>query len=168
MKAPYASGMTSFNVTLIRSLAFSAVMACSLPLFAADTEETQWKDLCAVANGRELIIKTDTGDTVTGYCSTISIDAIDIMTKDRRIVTIARKGLSRIQIHRTKGHQLQSLGRGIQTGLRQGSDWLFSPAALAGIVTIPATLAWGAVSAPFCLLADLRYHLADQKEIKVK
>jgi len=143
-------------------------MACSLPLFAAEPAETNWADVCAVARGRELILKIGNGETVYGYCSTISVDAISVVTNDRRIVKVARTALSRIQMRREKGRQLRSLGRGMRTGLLYGSDQLLSPNAISGLVTLPAILAWGAVSAPFCLLGDLRYHLAGQKEIKVK
>jgi hypothetical protein len=36
----------------------------------------------------------------------------------------------------------------------------------AAVVAIPATLAWGAVSAPFCLLGDLKAKLKGMQEIK--
>jgi hypothetical protein len=157
--------MTTF---FLRTLTLFAAVVCSMPLSAAEPAETNWADVCAVARGRELILKTNNGETVYGYCSTISIDAIDVETKDRRIVKIARNALSRIQVRREKGRQLRSLGRGMRTGLRYGSNQLLSPAAPVGLVVLPATLAWGAVSAPFCVLGDLRYRLAGQKEIKLK
>ena len=52
--------------------------------------------------------------------------------------------------------------------LGKGFALLFSPKAPEGLVTIPATLAWGAVSAPFCLLGDI-VHQDDPatREIKI-
>jgi hypothetical protein len=52
-------------------------------------------------------------------------------------------------------HHLADLGDGMSKSFRRGFGWLFSPAAALGLVTIPATVAWGAVAAPFCLLGDL-------------
>jgi hypothetical protein len=126
-------------------------------------------DLGAVAGGKQLTIQTVDGSTVDGYCLSINVDEIAITTKDQRIVRIARKTLSRIHVQRSQndGHQLRALGRGIHKGLRKEVDWLFSPYAPLGIVAVPATLAWAAVSAPFCLLGDLTHANSGTREIKV-
>jgi hypothetical protein len=142
-------------------------LAWTLPLFAADSIETQWSDVCKLAGKHQLSLTTVDGDTVDGYCIKINADEIAVTTFDRRTIRIARTALSRLQLHRTKGHQLASLGKGVRSGLRQGADWLLSPRAILGVVTVPATLAWGATSAPFCILGDLVDKLTPQRDIKL-
>jgi hypothetical protein len=112
-----------------------------------------------VAEGQPLTLTTADGATVDGYCVAIGVDEISVNTKDRGVVKVARSALSRIDMHlhtsSHRGHELRALGHGVHVGLSRGFGWLLSPDALLGIVTIPATLAWGAVSAPFCAIGDV-------------
>jgi hypothetical protein len=153
----------------IRFLAVAAVMAWTLPLHAAGPIEVRWTKVCEVAGGHQLTITTVNGDTVDGYCLSINVDQIAVTAENRRVVTIARAALSRIEMSRSRNthHQLRSLGRGMRTGLRQGTDWLLSPCAPLGLVVVPGTLAWGAIAAPFCLLGDLKNKVVGKQEIKV-
>jgi hypothetical protein len=157
------------NITFdIRFLVVSAMMVWTLPLHAADQIEVSWSEVCNVVGGNQLRITTGNGDTVEGYCMSINVDQIEVATKDHKVVRVARKALSRIQMRRSRNsHQLSSLGHGMRTGLRQGFEWLFSPCAPLGLVVVPGTLAWGAVAAPFCLLSDLKDKVKGGKEIKV-
>lgn len=136
-------------------------------LFASNEVQVPWNRVCAAARGRELAITTSDGATVAGYCLAIDVKEITIQTADNRIVKVGRAVLSRLSFHPYKGHQLQALRRGVHTGLKEGSGNLLSVAALWGIVEIPATLAWGAVTLPFCALGDLRSKLAGDLQIKV-
>jgi hypothetical protein len=92
-----------------------------------------------------------------------------VSTKDKGIVKIARATVSRIDMQRSKnnGHQLRALGKGLRQGLKQEFQWLLSPTAPLGIVAVPATLAWGVVAAPFCLLGDLANRGHATQQIKV-
>jgi hypothetical protein len=149
-------------------LALSALIASVPALHAADQIQVRWDQLCQVAHDRQLTITTATGETVSGYCMSSNADEIALNSKDNKIVKIARSALQRIQMsHSTNGHQLSALGRTMQKGLRTGADWLLSPRAPLGIVAIPATLAWGAVAAPFCILGDLIHEDAGTQEVKV-
>ena len=65
------------------------------------------------------------------------------------------------------GHHLADLGNSMSKSFARGFGWLFSPAAPLGLVAIPATIAWGAVAAPFCLLGDLGDDGAITQDIKV-
>jgi hypothetical protein len=161
--------MTHTTLASIRFLLFSGVMVSALPLYAADEIQVHWIEVCRAAGGKRLTIKTFNGETVDGYCLSINVDEIAVTTKDQQIVRIARRALSRIDVQRSKndGHQLSALGRGVHKGLRQGFQWLLSPYAPLGIVAVPATVAWGAVAAPFCLLADLTHKTSGTREIKV-
>jgi len=153
---------------VIRAVTVTVLMAVGMGnAGAAGPRTAQWKEVCRVAGDRELSITTQGGETVTGYCMAISVDEIAVRTKDQKIRRIARSALSRIDMRRTKGHALASLGKGVLGGLHQGHQWLLSPAAPLGIVLIPGALAWGAVAAPFCLLGDLQYRMAGSEEIKV-
>jgi hypothetical protein len=158
-----------------RFVLLSAALLGTVPLHAADHVEAHWTDVCKVAGDKALTITTADGATVEGFCVSIGVDQISIRTKDQRLVNVARSALSRIDMHlhlsSTRGHELRSLGHGMRVGLSHGVGWLFSPSALMGMVAIPSTLAWGAVSAPFCAIGDLADKLsgppASQREIRV-
>jgi hypothetical protein len=147
----------------------TALALAMLPSFllASDDTQVQWNGICSAARGRELSITTSEGAIVTGYCASIDVKEITVRTPDNRMVKVGRAALSRLSFHQYKGHQLQALRHGVHKGLKDGSDNLLSVAALWGIVEIPTTLAWGAVTLPFCALGDLRSKLSGEQPIKV-
>jgi hypothetical protein len=156
------------HIELKSFLAVTLAVAVSSPsLFAADSIETHWNEVCRVANGRELVVTTAQGETVQGYCMSIDVNGVGIQTKDGKVAKIARTTLTRLEVYRSKGHQLSSLGKGVRAGLKFGWESLFSPLAPVGLVTLPGTLAWGAFAAPFCVVGDLKYRASGKQEIKV-
>lgn len=150
-----------------RIAAFAALFTASVPLSAADAIEVPWNKVCEVSNGREITLTTANGGTVQGYCISTDVNEIAVTTRDRRVIKVARSALNRLQMRRSKGHQLRALHKGVHSGLRVGFDALFSPLAPVGLVVVPGTLAWAAVSAPFCLLGDLKDKADGQQEIKL-
>jgi hypothetical protein len=150
-----------------RLLTFSAVLAWTLPVHAADDIHARWNDLCHVAGNRQLNVTTSDGKTLSGSCASTDADGLSL-TANQRVVKIARSTLSRIQMYQPgNGHHLADLGDGMSKSFRKGFGWLFSPAAPLGLVTIPATVAWGAVAAPFCLLGDMGDNGPVTQDIKV-
>ena len=141
-------------------------LVCSASL-RADTVEVPWAKVCEASHGQRLVVTTTNGETLEGYCTSINVDEI-ALTKDQRLIKIAKSAVSRLQVHRVKGHQLAALWRGVGHQLRDGTGLLFSPLAPVGAVMVPGTLAWGAVATPFCLLADVADHLAGENEIKIR
>ena len=138
---------------IFRSFAFCTLVAWA-PVHAADLQ-ARWNDLCRVAAGRQLNVTTSDGATLRGSCASTGADGLSLST-NQRVVKIARSTLSRIQLYQPgNGHHLADLGQGMSKSFHKGFVWLFSPAAPLGLVAIPATVAWGAVSAPFCLLGDM-------------
>jgi hypothetical protein len=130
-------------------------LAASAPLHAADEIATRWNDLCQVASGRQLDVTTSDGRTVSGICTSTDAESL-ALTHNQRLVRIARSTLTRIQMYDPgKGHHLADLGDSLSRSFKTSFGWLFSPAAPLGLVAIPATVAWGAVAAPFCLLGDM-------------
>jgi hypothetical protein len=158
--------MKQIKLKITAALTFLALTASSLPLYAGEPIATTWNQVCSVAAGRELIVTTSTGEAVEGFCVKIDVNEISVTTRDHRVVKIARNAFSRIEMHRVKGHQLRSLGEGVRGGLRWGFGTLLSPLVPVAVVAIPATLAWGAVAAPFCLLGDLKAKASGTQEIK--
>lgn len=152
------------RTTLTLSLFLS--IAC-VPAFADGTTEIPWQDFCRIAGNRQLEIVTSSGGNVSGYCARITVDEVSLRTPNG-IVKLGRTALSHIRMERSKGRQFANLSRGVRDGLKQGADWLLSPSAPLGIVTIPGTLAWGVVAAPFCLLGDLKHHLMGSEEVVLK
>jgi len=124
------------------------------PLLAQERVHVAWSQVCQEARGRQMRLTTNTGDTVEGYCVSVSVDEISLRTPDQRAVKIARAAMARIVVT-PQEHRLPALGRGMRKSLTTGFRALLSPWAPAGIVLIPATLAWGALSAPFCAAGDL-------------
>jgi hypothetical protein len=156
--------LTAFRFPL---LVLSAALACTAPLHAADPIETHWNDICKATVGNHLVLTMADGTMVEGYCVRVNADEIGVRTLDHQAVTIARSALSSLRLRTTEGHQLKSLGKGLHTGLRAELRWILSPRALEGLVALPVTLAWGAASAPFCMLGDLVAKLTPEREIKL-
>ena len=94
----------------------------------------------------------------------VRVDEIALRTKDGKVVKLARTALSRIEMLPMNSSQLRALGNFMHGGLREGVHALFSPLAAVGMVMIPATIAMGAVSAPFCAVADLNKKVRGKKE----
>ena len=145
---------------------FTAVLLCS-PLLRADTTPLPWNGVCQASRDHRLTITTNNGETVEGYCTAINVDEITL-TKNQRVVKIARNSISRLQMHRTKGHQFAALWRHVGHGLQDGTTLLFSAFAPVGMVMVPGSLAWGAVASPFCLIGDFADLLAGENEIQLK
>lgn len=151
----------------IRLAMFWAVLAWTLPVRAADDLHARWNDLCHVAGGRQLNVTTTDGTTVSGSCTSTDAEGLSL-TANQRVVKIARATLTRIQMYQPgNGHHLADLGSGMSKSFSRGFGWLFSPAAPLGVVAIPATVAWGAVAAPFCLLGDMGDNGPTTQDIKV-
>jgi hypothetical protein len=156
----------------IRLASFWAVLAWALPVHAAppDSPEaihTHWADLCHVAGAHQLNVTTTDGTITKGTCTSTN-DSEIALTSNQRVVKIARATLTRIQMYQPgNGHHLADLGSGMSKSFNRGFGWLFSPAAPLGLVAIPATVAWGAVAAPFCLLGDMGDNGPKTQEIKV-
>jgi len=148
--------------------ASAAVAALFLirPLSAGDALEVEWNKVCQVSHGHELLVKTAHGETVKGICISVNVDELAVRTKDNKVIRVARGAMARLDMYRSASHQLRSLGNGMHSGLKEGFDALLSPEAPVGIVLIPSTLAWGAVSAPFCILGDLKARLEGTQQIK--
>jgi hypothetical protein len=100
-------------------------------------------------------IATTDGQTVEGYCLKVEVDGIQVRTSAKGVIRIARSTLSQIRIQNPHEHQLVSLGRTLSTALRNESQDLLTPAGPFEIVALPATVAWGIVATPFCLIGDL-------------
>jgi hypothetical protein len=148
-------------------LTFLSMVISAVPLRAADPIQVDWNQVCRVADGRELTVTTVNGETTQGYCLTVKVDEIAVTTADHKVVRIARATLSRIDMRRAKGHQFSSLMKGMNESFKWSMESVLSPAAPLGIVAVPATLAWGVVTAPFCLLGDLRYKASGKQELKL-
>jgi hypothetical protein len=104
---------------------------------------------------------------ISGSCSSTDADGLSL-TANQRIVKIARSTLTRIQMYQPgNGHHLADLGNGMSKSFARGFGWLFSPAAPLGLVAIPATVAWGAVAAPFCLLGDMGDNGPVTQDVKI-
>jgi hypothetical protein len=151
------------NKTCLFAFGILAVLA---PLRAADVQ-AHWNELCRVAAGHQLNVTTSDGDTINGTCVATNGDDLTL-TVNQRAMKIARSTLTRIQMYDPgNGHHLADLGDGLSKSFKKGFGWLFSPAAPLGLVAIPATVAWGAVAAPFCILGDMGDNGPTTHDIKV-
>ena len=129
--------------------------------------QARWNDLCRVTAHRQLSVTTSDGKTVSGSCTSTDADALSL-SSNQRVVRIARSTLTRIQLYQSpSGHHLADLGKGMSKSFKTGFGWLFSPAAPLGLVVIPATVAWGAVAAPFCILGDMGDDGSPAQDVKV-
>ena len=151
---------------IYRSFVFCTLAAWA-PLHAADDIHARWSELCHVAGNHQLNVTTSDGNTVSGRCTSTDADELSL-TANLRVIKIARSTLLRIQMYQPgSGHHLADLGSGMSKSFKRGFGWLFSPAAVLGLVTVPATVAWGAVAAPFCLLGDIGDNGPVTRDIKI-
>ncbi len=151
----------------MRFLIFGA--AVTFPVLRADEPmQVKWDEMCKVAAGKEIDIRTTVGDNVKGFCVGINVDEVSVRTTDGKVVKLARTALGKIRLHRVRSGQLKALGNGMRGGLEGSVGMLFSPLAPLGIVGVPGTIAWGAVAAPFCALSDLHDKLHGTREIRLK
>jgi hypothetical protein len=142
------------------SLLFSGAL-----MFAQNSVDVQWNQVCQTAGGRPMRVKTTNGEIVDGYCMSVNVDEIAIRTEDHKVVKITRAALARMAVV-PRDHQVRALGRGMRGGLRTGFHTLLTPNAPAALLLIPGTLAWGAVAAPFCVAGDLVARTQRETEIR--
>ncbi len=122
----------------------------------ADEPQTavKWDQVCSVSVGKQLVVSTDSGEKVEGYCIGVTVDTLRVQTPTG-IVMVARSTVHRLQMYRHPKNRPASLGKGMKDTLRQGVEDTFSPLAPVGLILVPGTLAWGAIAAPFCILGDI-------------
>lgn len=159
--------MKNSALQTIIAVALATVTVTSSSLRAAGPVEARWGQICQVSDGRELLVTTNTGHTIEGFCLSIDENGLGVRTKDGKIAHITRVALAHLAMRRSKGHQLNALGKGLHEGLKIGTNELFSPLAPVGAVVLPGTLAWGIMAAPFCVLGDLKSYLDGRQEIKL-
>ncbi len=143
------------------------VLAATAAVFADNTVEAHWSQECRVADGKQLMLTTTDGQQINGYCFRVNADTLALKTLDKHTVTIARKAIAGMRLRTERGRQVAALGKGVRAGVHQGHIWLFSPHAIAGLIAIPSTLAWGAMSLPFCILGDIGAPNVPDKDLKL-
>ena len=144
--------------------AFSAPAQSPAP---APETSVEWPNLCANAAKDLLVVTTESGDTIEGYCVFVQHDELTVRTVDGKVVKIARGTLKKVLALTVPEHRLKALGKDMKGGFHNGMKMTFSPLAPIGLVVIPGTLAWGVVAAPFCALGDLFGHKATQRVLAV-
>jgi hypothetical protein len=136
--------------------AFSASAQSPAPKPETSPETSvDWPNLCASTAKELLVVTTESGDTIQGYCVFVQHDELTVRTVDGKMVKIARGTLQKVLALSVPEHRLKALGKGMKQGLHDGVTMTFSPLAPLGLAVIPGTLAWGAVAAPFCIVGDL-------------
>jgi hypothetical protein len=151
-------------LTLSALAILSAILL--VPLAAADTVDVPWQQICYKALNHEMVITTASGDSLEGYCSSVDAAGVSLTIKGK-VVRVMRGSVSRLMIY-TPRHRLRALGHEMMQSLRTGFAALLTPSGPVALASIPATLAWGAVSAPFCILGDLVGRTDDGVELRTQ
>ena len=142
-----------------------AALAGSAALHAQDSVQLPLPRVCDYANSRTIQVTMPNGETVEGVCFSTTVDELQVKTKSG-IVKVARAQLSRLTIADSeKHHQVRHLFKHVGQGVAASAKLIPTEAGVAGAIGVPATLAWGAVSVPFCLFGDL---IGYTKTIEVK
>ena len=151
----------------IASILLSLLVTISpFPLFAGDPIDVRWEQICYKALNHEMVITTTSGEDIEGYCVSVDVNQVSLNMKGKAI-RVARSSVARLLLYPPR-HQVRSLGHGVLQGLRFGVRGLLTPCGPVAAVAIPATLAWGAVSLPFCVLGDIVGRLQSSQEIRTK
>jgi hypothetical protein len=153
MQSPLSVMQRCLLLTGVATL-FTFSTAAQSPAPTAETP-VEWNNLCANTAKELLVVTTESGDTIKGYCVFVQHDELTVRTEDGKMVKIARGTLRKVLAGAVPEHRLKALRKGVKDSLRVGVKLTFSPVAPVGLVVIPGTLAWGAVATPFCILGDL-------------
>lgn len=147
--------------TVTNTLRFSIVLlvlAASTALRAQAVVQLPWNQACQYMNNgssHKVQITTLTGETTEGVCFAVTMDEIQLKTKTG-ILTIARSQLSRVRMYEIQPRrQLAHLAKTVGSGLKESVKMIPTDWGIIGVAGIPATLAWGGLAAPFCLLGDI-------------
>lgn len=124
----------------------------------------EWTDVCKAAAGDPVTVEAD-GKTLTGFCTSVTVEELVLRTRENRLVTIARSKLSRILATHATSSGLVALRDQTGSNLRSTLRTIFSPSAVTGLVRLPFVVGYSAVALPFCALHDL-FHRSDTREIK--
>jgi hypothetical protein len=155
---------------ILRFLTLFAALAGSTALRAQDSIQLPWNQICNYANSsipHKVQLTTTAGETVEGSCFSVTVDEIQITTKTG-LMTVARAQLSRVRMYQTEPRRhLAHLGKDVRAGLAGSVSMIPTEWGPVGLIGIPATLAWGAVASPFCLLGDIIGY-TKTTEIKIK
>jgi hypothetical protein len=123
----------------------------------AQTQDVPWNQLCRYADGRPIEVTTAAGDTFTGFCASVTDKELSIRRPGQAMAKIARTGLAKLQVEKSRGSQTKLLGRQFRGAMRHALRTLGSPRGVAGLIEVPVVAAWGATALPFCLIADIGY-----------
>jgi hypothetical protein len=146
-------------------LPISALFAFALPAHADNAIQVHWSEVCRVAGGNELSIKTVDGKSVDGYCLDVDVDEMQVSNKAGAVVKIARAAFSKIEMRRpSQEQQFTTLRKMVGDALKLEAKWILSPEAPLGIAALPVTVAWGIVATPFCLIQDLAHNESNHKQ----
>jgi hypothetical protein len=162
----YSCGMRNNILSLTGELTLAAA-AFATPVYAADTVETRWIDLCKTAGNHALSLTTQNGGTLEGTCISIDVNGVQIRN-EHKVVTIARSELTRVRLYRAPhGRNLAALGKMVGGSVKEFGPQLLSPMAPFALTAIPTTVAYAAVAAPFCAIGDIVARLKGKREVKV-
>jgi len=123
-------------------------------LHGATVKEVPWTSICN-ANGPKLRVTTADGRHLQGSCTVVEKDTIVFEIGKGQSMLLERSNIAKVEISPRRQRQLtelrQTLGRELSGSVKD----LFTPMAPLALVAIPAELAWGAISTPFCAIGDL-------------
>jgi hypothetical protein len=137
------------HLPLALALFFTGISHAQTP-----SRDVNWSEICQYADGRPMEVTTATGDKVTGYCASVTDTELGIRSP-KGIVKIARTGLAKLQVDRSRESPTQELHRKFHKAMRHSVRNVFSPRAIAGLVEVPIVTAWGATALPFCLMGEI-------------
>ena len=131
MKRPTLSCLAVIERCLLLSgaavlCAFSAPAQSPAPVPETPVE---WPNLCSSAARELLVVTTESGDTVEGYCVFVQHDELTLRTADGKVVKIARGTLRNVLALTVPEHRLKALRKGMKEGFREGWKMTFSPLA---------------------------------------
>lgn len=147
---------------LLSSLFPVAARAAAIP-----PKSVPWNQLCEEFDGKTLVLRERDGSIVKGKCIFVHRKFVSVKTSAPRPLEIKRKDIAHLEAVWPRGLTAK-LGHQVAYGLESGAGLIFSIWAPVGIVMVPATLVWGAVAAPVCLIRDIADRKEHQQEIRIQ
>lgn len=141
-----------FTPARFSRVAMLAIVA-TLTMEAAPSQQMRWKDLATYLRGKLVTITTKDGKTVSGRTPVVWPDGISFT--DVPSSTVPRDAVVSLHWEAPYERQTHKLGRLLSSGYRHAGRNLGTTMGPVALVEFPVITAWGAATAPFCLLGDL-------------
>ena len=143
------------SVLGMRTTTLFTLLLAALPVLAQTPNEVSWNGLCEAVKGRELVVRTNSGATTSGYCLHTTDTTVQLGRRNRPAWSIARSEVESVRVRRSRIDRFRAFHTHRTEAFAYELILLDSPFFPLDAVLMPATMIYGAVGLPVCAVVDL-------------